>query len=161
MSYLDKDSISHRINNFIWRLPRAMNINIFTFTRGRPTGEILMEQTDRQSDHRNPSCACVLRVNNIQGFIEEPEIHIMGMSSSSIDDQAALIGDRVSCINLLNTEVLTSENIAITDRLLFFSADKPAVQFEQGTQVGATIHVVYTHYEWMTSVTVPFLNGDL
>lgn len=58
------------------------------------------------------------------------------MLSSSIDDQAALIGDRVSCISQMNREVLTSQNIAVTDRLLFFSADKPAAQFERGTQIG-------------------------
>ena len=31
-SYFDKDSISHRTNNFITRLTRVMNIYIFTFT---------------------------------------------------------------------------------------------------------------------------------
>ena len=45
--YLDKDSISHRINNFIARLTSKMNVYIFIFTAGPPRGEILVEQTDR------------------------------------------------------------------------------------------------------------------
>ena len=60
-SYLDKDSISHKTNHFITRLTCVMNSYIFTFTSGC---EILMEQTDRESDHRNPRCACALRVKN-------------------------------------------------------------------------------------------------
>ena len=44
------ERILHETNNFIARLTHAMNINIFTFTPGRPTGEILVEQTDGQTD---------------------------------------------------------------------------------------------------------------
>ena len=36
--------------------------------------------------------------HNIQSFIEDPEIHILAMSSSCAEDQAALVQDRVNCI---------------------------------------------------------------
>ena len=75
------------------------------------------------------------RVRNIQVFIEEPEIHILGMASSSIEDQAALIGDRIACIQQMTEDIL-SGNIVIKDILMLFSADKPAAQFERGTQLG-------------------------
>ncbi len=76
------------------------------------------------------------KINDIQAFIEEPEISILAISSSTIEDQAALIGDRVDCMIELSTEVTTQSGIPITDRLMFFYGDKPAAQFERGTQIG-------------------------
>ena len=73
---------------------------------------------------------------NIQSFIEEPEIHLLAMSSSCAEDQAALIPDRLSCIRELTTIIHTSTGIPITDHLVFFYGDKPAAQFERGTQQG-------------------------
>ncbi len=75
-------------------------------------------------------------VHNIQSYIEEPEIHILAMSSSTIEHQAALIKDRMECIEEMNETVSSTKNIAISDKLIFFSGDKPASQFERGTQVG-------------------------
>ena len=74
--------------------------------------------------------------HNIQSFIEEPEIHLLAMSSSCAEDQAALIPDRLSCIRELATVIHTSTGIPITNRLVFFYGDKPAAQFERGTQQG-------------------------
>ena len=71
---------------------------------------------------------------NLQSVIEEPEIHLLAMSSSCIEDQASLLQDRLNCIKELATCVCTSKGIPVTDRLVFFYADKPAAQFEQGTQ---------------------------
>ncbi len=73
---------------------------------------------------------------NTQAFIEEPEIHIIAMSSSSIEDQAALIEDRLDCIREMKLPLETKKNIKINDKLTFFMGDKPAVQFERGTQMG-------------------------
>ena len=70
---------------------------------------------------------------NIQSYIEEPEIHIIALSSSSQEDQAALISDRLECIKELMT---TTNGIVVTDKLFFFTGDKPAAQFERGTQQG-------------------------
>ena len=38
---------------------------------------------------------------NIQSEVEQPEIHLLAVGSSSVHDQAALIGDRLSCIQEL------------------------------------------------------------
>ena len=74
--------------------------------------------------------------HNLQSFIEEPEIHLLAMSSSCVEDQAALIQDRLNCIRELTTCVHTSKGIPITNRLVFFYGGKPAAQFERGTQQG-------------------------
>jgi len=73
---------------------------------------------------------------NIQAYIEEPEIHIIALSSSSQEDQAALISDRVECIKELSTHITSTNGIEVTDKLFFFTGDKPAAQFERGTQQG-------------------------
>lgn len=75
-------------------------------------------------------------INDIQPYIEEPEIHILGLSSSSTEDQAGLIPDRLSCLQSLNTTLSTSRGIPVQDRLLFFCGDKPAAQFERGCKQG-------------------------
>ena len=74
--------------------------------------------------------------HNIQSFIEEPEIHLIAMSSSCGEDQATLIQDRLKCIRDLATDIYTSIGIIVTDRPMFFYVDKPAAQFERGTQQG-------------------------
>jgi len=67
-------------------------------------------------------------------LIEELEIHILALSSSSVD-QAALLSDWLQWIQ--QTELTTSSNITITDnKLVFFSADKLAAHFERRTQTG-------------------------
>ena len=73
---------------------------------------------------------------NIQAYIEEPEIHIIALSSSSLEDQAALISDRLECIKELTKQITTKNGITVTDKLFFFTGDKPAAQFECGTQQG-------------------------
>ena len=71
-----------------------------------------------------------------QAFVEEPEISIIAISWSSIQDQAALIGDRAECIQELSVPLKTDNNIPITDKQKFVYGDKPAAQFERGTQIG-------------------------
>ena len=73
---------------------------------------------------------------NIQAYIEEPEIHIIALSNSSLEDQAALISDRLECIKELTAQITTKNGITVTDKLFFFTGDKPAAQFEHGTQQG-------------------------
>ena len=49
-----------------------------------------------------------------------------------INDQAALIGDRINCIKEMNSvELQTDSGVPITDCLMFFYGDKPASQFER------------------------------
>jgi len=49
---------------------------------------------------------------NIQGIIEEPEIHVIALSSSS---QEALISDRKEYLKELTLKITTQDGIEITD----------------------------------------------
>ena len=73
---------------------------------------------------------------NIQAEVEQPEIHLLALGSSSVEDQAALIGDRLSCILELSEPVKTETGIEIRDTLRYFTGDHPAAQFEQGSKQG-------------------------
>ena len=73
---------------------------------------------------------------SIQEIIEKPEIHIVGFSTSSHSSQANFIPDRLDCLTDLNEIIKTPTGIEITDTMRFFIGDKPAVQFERGTQQG-------------------------
>lgn len=73
---------------------------------------------------------------DLQAYVEEPEIHLIALSSSCVDDQVTLIDERLQCIEELHNTVVTSNQVCITDKLLFFCGDKPAAQFERGTQIG-------------------------
>ena len=75
-------------------------------------------------------------VDNIQALIEEPEIYMIAPSSSSPTDQLALIGDRLECLHELTSTTKTSRGVEIKDKVRFFCGDKPAQQFERGTQIG-------------------------
>ena len=55
-------------------------------------------RTNSEIDH-------TYQLQNIQAHIEEPEIHTLAISSSSIEDQAALVGDRVKCIMEMSREL--------------------------------------------------------
>ena len=73
---------------------------------------------------------------NIQSIVEEPTIYIIAPSSSSPVDQLALVGDRIECLQELSQPVKASNGVEINDCLHFFCGDKPAQQFERGTQIG-------------------------
>ena len=60
------------------------------------------------------------------------------MCSSSVEDQAALIRDRIEGIRKISDQLTTVQGIMISDQLLFFDGDKPAAQFEHGTQIGGS-----------------------
>ena len=76
---------------------------------------------------------------NLQGTIEKPEVHVIGIASSSHEDQAALIPERVSCLRTLNSPIMTTAGIPINDTVRFFAGDGPARNFERGVQQGGTI----------------------
>jgi hypothetical protein len=67
----------------------------------------------------------------IQSEIEQPQIHLFAAGSSNIEDQVALVGDRLSCVLDLCQPVTTSTGVEISDKLRFFTGDHPAAQFEQ------------------------------
>ena len=89
--------------------------------------------TDEEYEQLNPGVKV-----NIQAEVEQPEIHLLACGSSSAEDQAALIGDRVTCLRELSIPVKTDTGIEVTDTLRFFTGDHPATQFEQGTKQGGT-----------------------
>ncbi len=70
---------------------------------------------------------------NLQNIIEEPEVYMITPSSSSPIDQLALISDRLECLKDLSSLSKAEE---VYDQLRFFCGDKPAIQFERGTQIG-------------------------
>ena len=66
-------------------------------------------------------------------------IYMIAPSSSSPADQLALVGDRTECLQELSTPVTASDGTTeVNDCLPFFCGDKPAQQFERGTQIGGT-----------------------
>ena len=73
---------------------------------------------------------------SIQDIIEQPELYVLCMSSSSLTDQLATIADRLDCLPDLEQPIMTTSNIPIHDCLRFFTGDHPAQSFERGTQVG-------------------------
>ena len=51
---------------------------------------------------------------NIQAEVEQPEIHLLACGSSSVEDQVALIGDRLTCLRELSKPVKTETGMEIT-----------------------------------------------
>ena len=72
----------------------------------------------------------------IEDYVEEPELYMFCVSSSSLDDQLASIGDRLDCLNTLSDPVYSSNNIPICDCMKFYTGDHPAASFERGCQLG-------------------------
>ena len=72
----------------------------------------------------------------VQHHVEEPYVYIMAASSSSKEDQASLIPDRVECLSDFTQMTTTTNGIQIQDILRFFKGDSPAQQFERGYQQG-------------------------
>ena len=56
--------------------------------------------------------------------------------SSSAEDQAALITDRLDCLSDLSKPLTASNGVPVHNELRFFKGDAPAQQFERGTQKG-------------------------
>ena len=90
------------------------------------------------------------RVFNLQQQVEEPDLHLLAVSSSSGGDQLGLIPDRLDCLLELSEPL---SGIQISDTLRYFLSDHPAQQFERGTQQGGRYNVdivdVPTHV-WVT-----------
>ena len=72
----------------------------------------------------------------IEDYVEEPELYMFCMSSSSLADQLANIGDRLDCLQTLSDPVYSINNIPINDCLRFYTGDHPAASFERGCQLG-------------------------
>lgn len=56
-----------------------------------------------------------------------------------MEDQVALIGERIDCLSDLSTPTKTEDGSEfVIDTLRFFTGDHPATQFEQGSKQGGT-----------------------
>ena len=73
---------------------------------------------------------------DVQSTIEAPEVHILGRSTSSLDDQATYNACRRACLSELSTTVSMSTGEVVFDVVRFFHGDGPAQQFESGNTVG-------------------------
>ena len=74
----------------------------------------------------------------VQSTIERPELYILAAGSSSSEDQAALIQDRLDCLPDLSLPTNATNGVPVEDKLVFFIGDHPAQQYERGTQHGGT-----------------------
>ena len=63
---------------------------------------------------------------------------MLSLGSSSVEDQAAVIGDRVECLADLSIPLESANRIEIKDTIRFCTGDHPVAQFEQGTKQGGT-----------------------
>ena len=73
---------------------------------------------------------------DVPAVVEDPQIHILSRSSSSIDDQAQFIESRRECLFGLNQQLITKAGIAVNDVMRYFHGDGPAMQFEAGNKIG-------------------------
>ena len=69
-------------------------------------------------------------IENVQSMVERPEIYMFAAGSSSAEDQAALLQDRIDCLPSLSSPIPASNGILINDKLGFMIGDHPAQQFE-------------------------------
>ena len=84
------------------------------------------------------------RVVCVQSEVEQPEIYMFSLDSSSVEDQPALIGDRVEC--LADSSIfLDCEKRKIKDtlRFFFFTGDHPAAQFNLLWAIDANWHHIH------------------
>ena len=113
---------------------------------------VFLTDAEYQAQNQLPQAVCV------QSKVEQPEIYMLSLGSSSVEDQAAFIGDRVECLADLSVP-LDCEKGKIKDTLRFFTSDHPAAQFEQGTKQGGTYKCgAYGCKESMFSGQANFLN---
>ena len=85
------------------------------------TAKILYDTAVFKPDAKIPTTS---QVKNIQAFVEEPEVHILAMSSSSTEDQVGLITDRLTCIQTTHSPLTCSNGVQVQDQdqLMFFYA---------------------------------------
>ena len=90
------------------------------------------------------------------------------MCSSTIEEQTALISDRIECIKEVNTAIKTPSNITITDCLLFLPVINQQHSMNVEHKWGETTHVDHvvhtlhindfahcTNNKWMSLQTLP------
>ena len=79
---------------------------------------------------------------DLQSSVETPELHILGRSSSSIEDQAMFSSCRNDCLSMISTPLSLNNGVQVLDKLRFFHGDGPAQQFEAGNSIGGNFSCV-------------------
>ena len=74
--------------------------------------------------------------------VEDPAIHIIGRSSSSLCDQMHYIECRRECLLGLAEGVVTMAGILVNDLVRFFHGDRPAIKSEGITVALGVRHTV-------------------
>ena len=73
---------------------------------------------------------------DVPNLIEKPEIHILGRSTSSLEDQMLYNECRRQCLQDLQVILKTAAGTPVVDVLRFFHGDGPAQQYEAGHKIG-------------------------
>lgn len=79
---------------------------------------------------------------DVQGIVEQPEVHIVGRSSSSTAEQMMFNECRQECLKEIGEAVHTSFGIAVNDTVRFFMAMAPLNSLKQGTSKEEPIAVL-------------------
>lgn len=75
---------------------------------------------------------------DVPAILQQAEVHILGWSSSSTEDQLMFIEARRECLKELREKVCTENSVEVIDIVRFFSGDCPAAQFGAGNKQGGT-----------------------
>ena len=73
---------------------------------------------------------------DVPPVVEDPELHILGRSSSSLWDNLHYIQCRRECLLGLHEGLLSKAGILVHNVQHFFHGDGPAMQFEAGNKIG-------------------------
>lgn len=73
---------------------------------------------------------------DVQAILAQPEVHILGRSTSSIEDQKMFLDTRRECLRQMEERLCTMKGVQVHDIVRFFYGDGPAAQFEAGHKMG-------------------------
>ena len=74
---------------------------------------------------------------DVPAMVEKSEVHIIGRSSSSTQDQLLFVDIRRECMQQMST-LITTAGVEVRDIVRFFYGDGPAAQFEAGQKQGGS-----------------------
>ena len=73
---------------------------------------------------------------DVPAILDNAEVHILGRSSSTTEDQLMFVETRRNCLKEIGERVFTKSGIEVIDKVRFFYGDGPAAQFEAGHKQG-------------------------
>ena len=73
---------------------------------------------------------------DVPALLDQAEIHILGRSSSSTEDQLMFVETRRNSLKDIQESLYTSNGVEVVDVIRFFYGDGPAAQFEAGHKQG-------------------------